>query len=241
MIWFPPHRAKFTHVLISLGCFFFFFFPFLIHVLKAFVPSPCSLGHGLKNQSYCSLRTYSVQVVHPFNITFIFFILSDQFELKDREDFQYDIFVTFSTLDYPWVRDNLVPLLERRQINYCIHSRDFVIGKAILENMADSVYNSRKVLAVISENYLASKFCRQELDMALYRSVSVAPNPSLLLIRVDDVDKKKLPKSLQKQTFLDYTSAMERNKWEERLLKHIDISFVEKDENLLASEISTSV
>ena len=92
--------------------------------------------------------------------------------------------------------------------------------------MADSVYNSRKVLAVISENYLASKFCRQELDMALYRSVSVAANPSLLLIRVDDVDKKKLPKSLQKQTFLDYTSAMERNKWEERLLKHIDISFV---------------
>ena len=168
-------------------------------------------------------------------------MLSDQFELKDREDFQYDIFVTFSTLDYPWVRDNLVPLLERKQINYCIHNRDFVIGKAILENMADSVYNSRKVLAVISENYLASKFCRQELDMALYRSVSVAPNPSLLLIRVDDVDKKKLPKSLQKQTFLDYTSAMERNKWEERLLKHIDINFVEKDENLLASEISTSV
>lgn len=164
-----------------------------------------------------------------------------QFELKDREDFQYDIFVTFSTLDYPWVRDNLVPLLERKQINYCIHSRDFVIGKAILENMADSVYNSRKVLAVISENYLASKFCRQELDMALYRSVGVAPNPSLLLIRVDDVDKKKLPKLLQKQTFLDYTSAMERNKWEERLLKHIDISFVENDENVLASEISTSV
>ena len=217
---------------------FVFVFHFLIHVLKAFVPSPCSLG--LK-ESKLLFTQDSLSSNITFNITFIFFILSDQFELKDREDFQYDIFVTFSTLDYPWVRDNLVPLLERKQINYCIHSRDFVIGKAILENMADSVYNSRKVLAVISENYLASKFCRQELDMALYRSVSLAPNPSLLLIRVDDVDKKKLPKSLQKQTFLDYTSAMERNKWEERLLKHIDIRFFEKDENLLASEISTGL
>lgn len=140
----------------------------------------------------------------------------------ETDDFQYDVFVSFSTLDYPWVRDSLTPMLERKQINYCIHSRDFVVGKAIIENMADSVYNSRKVLAVISQNYLASHFCREELEIALYRCTKMADS-SLLLIRVDDVDKKNLPKTLRRRTFLDYSSAMERSEWEKRLLKHIQV------------------
>ncbi|KAM7447994.1 hypothetical protein ABFA07_003900 [Porites harrisoni] len=140
----------------------------------------------------------------------------------ETDDFQYDVFVSFSTLDYPWVRDSLTPMLERKQINYCIHSRDFVVGKAIIENMADSVYNSRKVLAVISQNYLASHFCREELEIALYRCTKMADS-SLLLIRVDDVDKKNLPKTLRRRTFLDYSSAMERSEWEQRLLKHIQV------------------
>lgn len=45
---------------------------------------------------------------------------------------------------------------------------------------------------------------------------------SLLLIRVDQVDKDRLPKTLRRRTFLDYTSALERMDWERRLLKHIE-------------------
>ena len=35
--------------------------------------------------------------------------------------------------------------------------------------MADSVYSSRKVLIVLSDNYFASSFCREELHMAVKR------------------------------------------------------------------------
>ncbi|RMX45502.1 hypothetical protein pdam_00008431 [Pocillopora damicornis] len=136
------------------------------------------------------------------------------------KDFQYDVFISFSTLDYNWVRDNLTPVLESKRINYCIHSRDFIVGKAIIENIADSIYNSRKVLAVISRNYLDSNFCREELEIAMHRSAEMADS-SLLLIRLDGVDTKNLPKTLRRRTFLDYSSNMERVDWEERLLKQI--------------------
>ena len=43
-----------------------------------------------------------------------------------------------------------------------------------------------------------------------------------MLIRVDGVDKRNLPKPLRRRTFLDYSSATERMDWEQRLLKHIE-------------------
>lgn len=153
-----------------------------------------------------------------FYFLLIFVVSADEFSTKD---FQYDVFLSFSTLDYNWVRDNLTPVLDRKRINYCIHSRDFIVGKAIIENIADSVYNSRKVLAIISHNYLSSNFCREELEIALYRCTEMADS-SLLLIRVDHVDKHRLPKTLRRRTFLDYANALERMDWERRLLKHIE-------------------
>lgn len=160
----------------------------------------------------CYLRFIVVVYIHP---------LSNVSGDLPPTDFQHDVFISFSSLDYHWVRDHLAPVLDRKRINYCIHSRDFVVGKAIMENIADSVYNSRKVLAIISKNFMDSRFCREELEMALYRCTEMADS-SLILIRVDNVDHKRLPKTLRRRTFIDYSSATERGVWEERLLKHIE-------------------
>ena len=59
---------------------------------------------------------------------------------------------------------------------------------------------------------------------------------SLLLIRINAVDKKKLPKPLRRRTFLDYSSSSERIDWEQRLLKHI--KFDHKDSKLAGPSVS---
>ena len=136
------------------------------------------------------------------------------------EEFIYDVFVSYSTKDLNWVRDKLIPVLEKYYFKYCIHSRDFELGKAIIDNMADSVYGSRKVLAVVSRNYLSSKFCRGELDMAIYRNIE-KEDSSLIVIRLDGINTKDFPKALRSKTFLDYFDNREREHWTERLLKHL--------------------
>lgn len=73
---------------------------------------------------------------------------------------------------------------------------------------------------MVSEQYMTSKFCREELEIALYRCIDEADS-SLLMIKVDDISKKKLPRSLRRRTFLDYTNSSERRNWEQRLLKQI--------------------
>ena len=155
---------------------------------------------------------------HFTNMTLINLPLT---ETKDNgRQFKYDVFVTFSSRDLNWVKKELIPLVEKHKLNYCIHHRDFEIGKPVVDNMAESVYTSRKVLAVMSHNYLSSKFCRGELEMALYRSTEMGDS-SVIVMRIDGVDRSKLPKALRNRTFLDYNDFAERKNWEERLIKHL--------------------
>ncbi|EDO49483.1 predicted protein [Nematostella vectensis] len=134
--------------------------------------------------------------------------------------FKYDVFLTFSSKDVDWVIRHLTPLLDKLCLEYCIHTRDFEIGKAISENIADSVYHSRKVISIMSYHYMASKYCRAELDVALYRSTEY-DDSSLIVIRVDDIPKAKLPRALRNRTFIDYNDPEERRHWEKRLVKYL--------------------
>lgn len=119
-------------------------------------------------------------------------------------------------------------MLEWKRINYCIYSWDFIVGKVIIENIVDSVYNSRKVLVIILYNYFLSYFCREELEIVLYCCIEMV-DLFLLLIWVDYVDKDWLLKILWRWMFLDYVSVLERMDWEWRLLKYIEFD----DKNLI--------
>ena len=138
----------------------------------------------------------------------------------DENGFKYDVFVTYSRKDFPWVDRELLRLLRENQVKYCVDHKDFELGKAVVENITDSVYQSRKVLAVWSGSYASSKYCKQELDYAIQRSFQNS-DCSVIVITVDKTDRKQLPKPLRAKTFLDYSDSVERQGWEKRLIKHL--------------------
>ena len=136
----------------------------------------------------------------------------------DENDIKYDVFVTYSRNDFPWVDRELLRLLRENQINYCVDHVHFELGKAIVENIADSVYQSRKVLAVWSGSYASSKYCKQELDYVIQRSFQNS-DCSVIVIALDKTDRKRLPKALRARTFLDDSESVERQGWGKRLIK----------------------
>ena len=138
----------------------------------------------------------------------------------EGNDFKYDVFVTYSRKDLPWVDKELLRLLRENQVKYCVYHKDFELGKAVVENITDSVYQSRKVLAVWSGSYASSKYCRQELDYSIQRSFQNS-DCSVIVITLDKTDRKQLPKALRANTFLDYSDSVERRGWEKRLIKHL--------------------
>ncbi|KAL9950471.1 hypothetical protein ACROYT_G042969 [Oculina patagonica] len=138
----------------------------------------------------------------------------------DENDFKYDVFVTYSRKDFPWVDIELLSLLRENEVKFCVDHLHFELGKAFVESMVESVYQSRKVLAVWSKNYASSKYCKQELDYAIQRSFQNSDG-SVIVIRLDRTDRRQLPKALRTKTFLDYSDCVERKGWEKRLITHL--------------------
>ena len=138
----------------------------------------------------------------------------------DENDFKFDVFVTYNRKDCTWVDTELLCLLRENQVKYCVDYEHFELGKVFVQAMVDSVYQSRKVLAVWSENYASSKYCKQELDYAIQRSFQ-NNDCSVIVLRLDRTGRKRLPKPLRAKTFLDYSDSVERKGWEKRLITHL--------------------
>ena len=86
--------------------------------------------------------------------------------------------------------------------------------------MADSVYNSRKVILIMSINYLSSAFCKDEMRMAIHRC-SERDDSSLIVVRIDNIKSGDIPRSLRHRTFIDVTSKEETTTWQRRILDYV--------------------
>ncbi|XP_074633332.1 uncharacterized protein LOC141892077 isoform X2 [Acropora palmata] len=132
--------------------------------------------------------------------------------------FKFDAFIIYSTTDEKWVKKKLLATLEKKHnIKCCIHYRDFLPGVPFVDNMAQSVYNSRKTIAVVSKSFLSSKYCNHELNIALHRLLERGDD-SVIVIKLDDVEDSKLPIELQFRSYIDFTKANDKKAWEYKLV-----------------------
>ena len=132
--------------------------------------------------------------------------------------FEYDAFVIFSSKDSDWVVNTLIPTLEKKHgLKCCIHYRNFTPGVLFRDNVVDSVYKCRKTLAIVSTHFFDSNYCGSELDFALHRLMEKRDD-SLVVIKLDEVDKRKLPIELQERSYIDYSKSVEKEAWEEKLV-----------------------
>ena len=105
-------------------------------------------------------------------------------------NFEYDIFVSYASDDLPWVQRQLVPQLEGWGLRLCLHERDFIIGKNIVDNICDCVETSKKVLVVFSKHFCQSQWCQFELQFCLSHVIDF--DDALVVTCLDDVGSRDL-------------------------------------------------
>ncbi|XP_067456612.1 toll-like receptor 18 [Thunnus thynnus] len=126
--------------------------------------------------------------------------------------FTYHAFISYSHSDADWVRDELLPCLENNRNPYqlCIHERDFMPGKWIIDNIIENIESSRKVIFVLSRNFVNSEWCNYELYFAQQRAMGKTFSDIILVVK-EPIDPSSLPskycklkKMLSTKTYLEW-------------------------------------
>lgn len=113
------------------------------------------------------------------------------------DQFLYDVFVSYSDYNRPWVLDEFIPNIEKREtINVCLHERDFTVGFGILENIISCMDRSRCLLLLISEKFLESQWCQFEMNLAQHRLLETRKE-KLIVVLLEDIPPKNQPKTLR--------------------------------------------
>ena len=99
-------------------------------------------------------------------------------------DKKYDAFVSYSHLDEEFVVEQLVPELERGEPKYalCLHFRDWLAGEWITDQIQRSVQESRRVIVVMSQNFIQSEWGRLEFLAAHKQALSEKRNRVILVV-----------------------------------------------------------
>ncbi|KAM4580999.1 toll-like receptor 18 [Odontesthes bonariensis] len=126
--------------------------------------------------------------------------------------FTYHAFISYCHSDADWVRDQLLPSLENKRNPYrlCIHERDFMPGKWIIDNIIENIESSRKVIFVLSRNFVNSEWCNYELYFAQQRAMGKTFSDVILVVK-EPIDPSSLPskycklkKMLSNKTYLEW-------------------------------------
>ncbi|XP_061173703.1 toll-like receptor 4 [Saccostrea echinata] len=137
--------------------------------------------------------------------------------LDTGREYQFDAFISYSESERTEFIPNLLKLERENNFKFCIHSRDFIIGVNVAENITNAIHNSKHTVCFLSKAFLESEFCIYEAQMARMESIYRGGETTLLIVLVDKDLGVVLPPFLKdvirEQTYLEYDKEIKEEFW----------------------------
>ncbi|XP_027246531.1 toll-like receptor 1 [Cricetulus griseus] len=114
-----------------------------------------------------------------------------------QRNLQFHAFVSYSGHDSSWVKNELLPNLEKDDIRVCLHERHFIPGKSIVENIIHFIEKSYKSIFVLSPHFIQSEWCHYELYFA-HHNLFHKGSDNLILILLEPIPQYSIPSNYHK-------------------------------------------
>ena len=128
---------------------------------------------SLEVLTYISITLVCVSYRRRYDIKYIFLKMKlNRHKLRrilDTRNYTYSAFVSCDHRDAKYfVYKKFLPNLEtpETKLKFCVAQRNFLVGATILDNIMRAINKSRKVIFIVSEYFLSSKWCQEELLLA---------------------------------------------------------------------------
>ena len=142
---------------------------FVFHIIGVLIPIICILIIGVVMSYYRDLI-----IIYIFSKPWGKLLVSEEAIDKDKS---HDVFISYSHEDAPWVEAVLLPGLERPEdevharYKCLVHSRDWVPGEAIPDQILGSVESSRRTVIVLSRDFVTSMWSNMEFRTAHSKAI----------------------------------------------------------------------
>ena len=152
---------------------------------------------------------------YRWRLRYLFYMAKARYRGYDKipdtpTEYKYDAFVSYAEEDYLFIKDEIIVELEENHgLELCLHQRNFLPGDYIAENILQAIKNSRMMVIVLTDQFLKSKWCTYEYNMARMESIYSRNGENFVVyIMYEDIDNKFLSpdliETLDSETFLKY-------------------------------------
>ena len=148
------------------------------------------------------------------------------FDDEEEEDKKYDAFINYSEDDSKWMRE-VVKRLENyhKPFKTCVYERDFIPGGPLVDQIVDSIYNSRRVVYIVTMSFLTNDLCRLAVEIGTGRKL-LSNKDFMVLILFPGVTLKTIrghrtPRTRWLEVMIeagDYLDAEDPHFWEKLFL-----------------------
>ena len=116
--------------------------------------------------------------------------------LGRNEKYKYDAFISCTREGAKWIKRHFIDRFEndKLQLKFCVAQRDFLVGKTIIDNIMDTISQSRKTILLVDETFINSKWCQEELLLSHHVSTLICWLKNLLIV----FDPQRLAKTAWK-------------------------------------------
>ena len=142
----------------------------------------------------------SVVYRYRYSACFYFLRARKYFTHDTNTGFNYDVFVSHTPEDeknYQWVTHKLYPFLTNvLRLHVALEETNFSPGTSYVDNVHDTMDQSRKILVVFSAEFLNFSWSQCHLEMARMHTFH-KERSSMVVVMLEDIPKENLPRILR--------------------------------------------